>query len=412
MNFIFVSPHFPHTYWEFCHRLQQDGVTVLGIGDTPYSNLLPQLKDSLAEYYQVPSMEDYGQMYRAVAWFAWKYGRIDWIESNNEYWLQQDARLRTDFNITTGIQTDHINAIKEKSQMKLYYKKGGVPTPRQVRVRPDDRPSPSKDDIGKDAAFKKVSEFASTVGYPVFGKPDIGVGAAGTYKIDDSNDLRHFFDTEQNWYFYVFEEFIYSPICSYDAVIGRNGEPLFESMTVWPPSISDIVKQNLDLSYYVSPTMPDQLRDRGRRTVKAFGVFNRFVHLEFFCLDHDREGLGRKGDFVGLEVNMRPAGGYTPDMINFAHSTDVYKVWADMVAFGESRTTQGEQFYCAFASRRDIHHYKHSHAEIINRYGKSMVMCERMQGIMVSAMGEQMYTVKLRTKEEMEEFDNFVHEKD
>lgn len=98
-------------------------------------------------------------------------------------------------------------------------------------------------------------------------------------------------------------------------------------------------------------------------------------------------------------------------MINFAHSTDVYKIWADMVTFGESRTTQGEQFYCAFASRRDAHHYRHTHEEIINRYGKSMVMCERMQGIMVSAMGEQMYTVKLSTKEEMDEFDNFVHEK-
>lgn len=412
MNFVFISPHFPHTYWEFCHRLQQNGVTVLGIGDTAYDNLCQQLKESLTEYYRVNSLENYDEMYRAIAYFAWKYGRIDWVESNNEYWLQQDARLRTDFNITTGIQTDHINAIKEKSQMKLYYKKGGVPTPRQVRVRPNDNPSRNEDDITKAEAYCKVSAFAHNVGYPVFGKPDIGVGAAGTYKIDNDDVLRHFFDTEQKWYYYVFEEFIFSPICSYDAVIGRDSEALFESMTVWPPSISDIVKQKLDLSYYVAPDMPGQLRERGRRTVKAFGVFNRFVHLEFFHLDHDRVGLGKKGDFVGLEVNMRPAGGYTPDMINYAHSTDVYKIWADMVTYGESRTVQGEQFYCAFASRRDIHHYKHTHEEIMKKYGKDMVMCERMQGIMVSAMGEQMYTVRLKTKEEMEEFDNFVHQQE
>ena len=54
-------------------------------------------------------------MYRAVAYFAFKYGKIDWIESNNEYWLEQDARLRSDFNITTGIDYDHISRIKEKS---------------------------------------------------------------------------------------------------------------------------------------------------------------------------------------------------------------------------------------------------------------------------------------------------------
>jgi len=29
MNFVFISPHFPHTYWNFCQRLKQNGVTVL-----------------------------------------------------------------------------------------------------------------------------------------------------------------------------------------------------------------------------------------------------------------------------------------------------------------------------------------------------------------------------------------------
>lgn len=79
------------------------------------------------------------------------------------------------------------------------------------------------------------------------------------------------------------------------------------------------------------------------------------MNFVFFRLDSDREGLGKQGDFVALEVNMRPAGGYTPDMINYAHSTDVYKIWADMVAFGKSHTAIGEQHYCAFASRRDIY---------------------------------------------------------
>ena len=65
--------------------------------------------------------------------------------------------------------------------------------------------------------------------------------------------------------------------------------------------------------------------------MNAFGIKSRFVHLEFFQLDRDREGLGKKGDYVGLEVNMRPPGGYTPDMMNYAHNTDVYQIWADMV---------------------------------------------------------------------------------
>ena len=397
MNFIFVSPQFPHTYWEFCHRLKQNGVTVLGIGDTPYESLSNELRGSLDDWYYVPNMEDYDRMYRAVAFLASKWGRIDWIESNNEYWLAQDARLRTDFNVRTGIQTDHIDAIKEKSEMKRYYALAGVPSARQIKAAE-----------GEEA----VRAFAGKTGYPVFAKPDIGVGANGTYKIDDSNALSAFFRDEKEWRHYVVEEFVSGDIASYDAIVGQGGEPLFESMTMWPPSVADIVKGHLDLSYYVSPVMPEQLRERGRATVKAFGVFNRFVHLEFFVLGADRPGLGRKGDYVGLEVNMRPAGGYTPDMINFSHSIDVYKIWADMVAYGKSDVRPGEQYYCAFASRRDEHRYRHTHEEILSRYGKDMMMCERMQGIMVSAMGEQMYTVRLKTFDEMTEFDRFVHERE
>ena len=395
-NFVFISPHFPHTYWEFCHRLRQNGVRVLGIADAPYEQLSQELKASLTEYYKVNSLENYDDVYRAVAYFAFRYGRIDWIESNNEYWLEQDARLRTDFNVSTGIRTDHIKSIKEKSEMKHYYAQGQIPTARQIRAA---------------EGLEAVRGFVQSTGYPLIAKPDVGVGASGTHKLHNDEELSRFFSSIADYQNYVVEEFISGEICSYDAVIDAKGEPLFESMTVWPPSIMDIVNLRLDLSYYVDKEMPEPLRELGRRTVKAFGIWNRFVHLEFFRLDSDREGLGKKGDFVALEVNMRPAGGYTPDMINYAHSTDVYKVWADMVAFGESRTDQGEQYYCAFASRRDIYQYVHSHEEVLGRYGSQMVMCERMPDLFSAAMGQQMYTIRVKSLEEVNDFITFVHAK-
>lgn len=333
-------------------------------------------------------------MYRAVAYFAFKYGKIDWIESNNEYWLEQDARLRSDFNTTTGIDYDHISRIKEKSRMKAYYAKGNIPTARQIKASE-----------GEEA----VRNFAEAAGYPVIAKPDIGVGASDTHKIHNDDELASFFSNIDNYDNYEVEEFITGEICSYDAVIDSHGNPIFESMTVWPPSIMDIVNKQLDLSYYVDKDIPEQLRELGQRTVKAFGVWSRFVHLEFFRLDKRHEGIGNVGDFVALEVNMRPAGGYTPDMINFAHSTDIYKIWADMVVFDESRTVQGKQYYCAFASRRDIYDYVHSHQEILDKYGNRMVMCERMPELFSAAMGQQMYTVKLDTKDELAEFVEFVH---
>ena len=101
MNFIFVSPHFPNTYWNFCDRLHRNGVNVLGIGDAPFDEIPGELKHCLTEYYRVDNLGSYEEMLRAVAYFTFHYGKIDWIESNNEYWLEMDAQLRTDFNINT-----------------------------------------------------------------------------------------------------------------------------------------------------------------------------------------------------------------------------------------------------------------------------------------------------------------------
>mgnify|MGYP006980450113 CR=1 FL=1 len=44
-NFIFISPNFPTNYWQFCRELKNNGMNVLGIGDQPYDELRPELKD-------------------------------------------------------------------------------------------------------------------------------------------------------------------------------------------------------------------------------------------------------------------------------------------------------------------------------------------------------------------------------
>ena len=129
-NFIFISPNFPESYRRFCAALKRRGFRVLGIGDCPYGALHAELKEALCEYYKVDSLENYDEVYRAVAFFAFKYGKIDWLESNNEYWLEQDARLRDDFNITTGFHTADMPPVKYKSKMKARYAAAGIPAAR------------------------------------------------------------------------------------------------------------------------------------------------------------------------------------------------------------------------------------------------------------------------------------------
>ena len=240
MNFIFISPQFPRTYWNWCDRLKKNGANVLGIGDTPYDDLAPELKQCLTEYYKVETLEDYDQVFRAVAFFSFKYGKIHWLESNNEYWLEHDSMLRTDFNILSGPDVDEIQAYRSKAAMKPYYKKAGVPTCRQAPV----------------TTQEEAEKFIKKVGYPVIVKPEYGVGAAATWRLENEEDLAAFF-AEKPEDAYVMEEYVYGWICSYDAIVDSQSNVLFESMSISPP-IMDIVNEQTELVFGIMATIAEE----------------------------------------------------------------------------------------------------------------------------------------------------------
>ena len=309
-NFVFLSPNFPTNYWKFCKELKENGMRVLGIGDEPYEQLDENVKNSLHEYYKVGSLENYDEVYRAVAFFAFKYGRIDWLESNNEYWLEQDAKLRTDFNITTGFQVQDMPRMKYKSKMKEAYREAGLAVARYTLVE----------------SLEGCRRFVAEAGYPVVAKPDNGVGASHNFKITNDEELAAFYKQRHEGVVYIMEEFVNGEVCSYDAIIDSKGNILFETGNVTPGSIMDMVNQSDDCKFYIVKDLPEDTKRAGRATVKAFGVKSRFVHFEFFRLRQDQKGLGRRGEIMALEVNMRPCGGFGPDMMDYANSTDVYKI--------------------------------------------------------------------------------------
>jgi len=99
-------------------------------------------------------------------------------------------------------------------------------------------------------------------------------------------------------------------------------------------------------------------------------------------------------------------------MTNFAHSTDVYEIWADMITANRRLLPDcGVHCCCAYAGRRDFHRYVHTHEEILSRYADSIVMCERLPEVMWPQMGNQMYMAKLRDQEETDAFIRFVQER-
>lgn len=385
MNIIFISPGFPRNYEYFCAALAENGATVLGIGDEPYDELSGSLKASLTEYYKVGSMENYDEMVRAVGFFTFKYGKIDWLESNNEYWLETDAALRTDFNIVTGQKTSDMEKIKHKSAMKAYYQVAGIPVARYHLVD----------------TLENGLKFVEKVGYPVVVKPDNGVGAAATYKLENEEQLRAFY--AGGWATqYIMEEFIEGEICSYDSIINSDGVPLLETGNITPVSIMDLVNEKGDTFFYIVKELAPDVRAAGRACVSAFGVRSRCTHLEFFRLTKDHPALGKKGTIVGLEVNMRPSGGFTPEMINYACSTNFYRDWADMVCFDRlTLPDYPKKYFAAHYGRRKEHSYRYSHEEIMSRWGENVMESGALDPALATAMGDIFYIARFETEEEM-----------
>jgi len=384
-NFIFLSPNFPANYWRFCANLRQNGMRVLGIGDCPYDELTQDLRNSLDEYYKVSNLGNYDEVFRAVAFFTFKYGKIDYLESNNEFWLERDAALRTEFNITTGPKSEDMEPMKYKSAMKANYAKAGLPTARYHLVD----------------GFDEAKAFANMVGYPVVVKPDNGVGAGSTYRLSADEELEFFFATKDPSVQFIMEEFVDGEVQTYDAIINSKGEPIFETGNVTPNSLMDVMNNADNSVFYIVKDLPEKLLDAGRRTVKAFNVRSRYVHLEYFILKKDQPGLGKAGDVLGLEVNMRPPGGIAPDMENFANGVDVYKIWADMMAFDKTDVPMDRpHYFCGFCGRRDGKDFVMSHEDIMEQYGSKLVMVERVEDALSSIMGNQMYVGLYDSREE------------
>ena len=114
--------------------------------------------------------------------------------------------------------------------------------------------------------------------------------------------------------------------------------------------------------------------------------------------------MGSKGDVVALEVNMRPCGGFSPDMMNFANSTDVYKIWADMIAFDHSTKPCGERSFCGFVGRRDGKVFEVSDEELTQRYAAQLRMVGRIPDALSGAMGNRMFVGCFPTEEAMNAF--------
>jgi biotin carboxylase len=385
MNLVYLSPNFPPNYYQFSLGLMDLGVTVLGIGDAPYEQLSNELKYALTEYYKVDSLESYDQLLRAVAFFTHKYGKIDRICSHNEYWLEKEAMLRTDFNVQ-GIKSDEIYTIKCKSKMKQKFIEAGVNVAEGKIVH----------------SIAQSKAFIKKVGYPVIAKPDNGVGAISTFKIHDDDELEDFFNNKGN-YEYIMEEYIDGDLYSFDGLTDRDGKPVFYTSHLFNTGVMQSVNQGQDFYYYSLREIPKDLEIAGLSTLKAFKTKESFFHIEFFRRKKDSK-------IVALEVNMRPPGGLTTDMFNFANDINIYQEWANIVVNNKFTASYYRKYHCCYIGRKYINRYIHSRDEIMAKYGEFIVMESDIPDVASAAIGNYAFLARSQDLNKIKEITTYILE--
>jgi hypothetical protein len=384
MNCVFLSPHFPSQYHRFCLQLKQAGAQALGIGDAPYETLPAEVRAALTEYYRVERMDEYGQLLRACGYFTHKYGKIDRIDSLNEYWLGTEARLRDDFNVF-GLRQADIGMIRRKSEMKEKFREAEIPVA-AGRVVHD---------------LKEARALIRETGYPVVAKPNEGVGALDTFRFDADEDLERFF-TKKPPVDYIIEAFVKGTIISFDGLCDLQGRPVFWTSHVFSQGIMETVNEARHIAYHSLREIPPALEAAGRRCLQTFNVRERFFHIEFFQTGPE--------SYTALEVNMRPPGGFTTDMFNYACDLDIYRIWAELLVHGKGPDHFDRKYHCCYASRKNGLPYVHPHEEILDRYAADLCQVDRVPGVFSSALGDMGYIFRTRELDRMDTIAAFIHQ--
>lgn len=384
MNLVYLCPQFPPNYSPFCSCLKALGVNVLGIGDGPTESLTQEIRDSLAAYYMVDDLHNYESLLKACGYFTHQYGKIDRLESHNEYWLATDAKLRQDFNIK-GLKPDDMKFIRRKSGMKEIFRKAGIKVATGKVVH----------------TLAEAEGIIKEAGYPVVAKPDDGVGALHTFKIHDKEELLSFIEKKPE-HDYIMEGFVTGTILSFDGLTDRDGNIIFYTAHTFSQGIMEVVNNADHVFYYSLKSIPKELEGVGRKAVSAFKVQERFFHIEFFKTGPT--------DYVALEVNMRPPGGYTTDMFNYANDINVYALWAEVVNGRTAPLEYHRKYHCCYISRKNRFNYVYSHEAIMERYGACILEVQSVPGVFSTALGDIGYIFRAEHEQDITEITSFIHE--
>lgn len=311
MNVLMFSPGFPYEQPFFTRGLRRQGANVIGVGDQPAHDLPPMASEALADYWQIGSFSDEGQVLEQIVDRA-RHVRIDQVESTWEPLMTLAAKLRARLGLA-GMTLEETIPFRDKEVMKRMLDRHGIRTPRHAST----------------TSVDGVRQAAAAIGYPICVKPIAGAGSADTYRVENDRELEDVLPRLRHVPEVSVEEFIEGEEYTFDTIC-IDGQIRYYNISWYRPN--PLVQRQ---HQWISPqTMalrnPDDSQLAGGRALgaavlKALGFRTGFTHMEWFRKSN--------GEAVFGEIAARPPGASSVDIMNFASDVDLYEGWAEAVLY-------------------------------------------------------------------------------
>ncbi len=310
---IFVAPFFLEQTVRFLSAIcRHPGTKVSLIHQDAVGRLDEGIRHRLHSARQIGDALDPQQISTAVKELARELGppqRLLGILENLQEALAEVRRA----NGIPGMDPHTALLFRDKGLMKDALRVAGVPCAAAARAE----------------SKTQAIEAARTMGFPLVAKPPDGAGARQTFRLEDENALQTALvrwppGANNPW---LLEAFLSGREHSFDAV-SIDGRLLWHSISHYFPGPLEVLENPwvqwcVILPRTIDGPEYDSICQVAPQALQALGMQTGLSHMEWFQRPD--------GSVAVSEVGARPPGAQFMTLMSYAHDTDMYRAWAELV---------------------------------------------------------------------------------
>ncbi len=318
---VFIAPRFLGNTNRYVKAFAElDAVELSVVSDDPAEKIPPSLRHRIAGHYRVDDCMNAAQITHAVRAITKSLGPVDRLAGMLEELQLPMAEVRDALGIE-GLSAVTARAFRDKDRMKEVLRAHDVPVARSALAR----------------SRAELEAFVGEIGYPVIVKPQAGLGARATYRVETADELAALVTPTLIAPVQI-EEFVGAREHTCETVTIR-GVPVWRSGTRYFPSPLEVLETPW-VQYAVllpretdDPTWTQFHPINANALTALFGAQantaagTALTHMEWFLRDD--------GSCLVNEVGVRPPGVQIMPMMGLTHDTEMIADWARLVSLDE-----------------------------------------------------------------------------